>query len=144
MREEEKGMGERGGEAHKGTSQLPQTRTVRNSVRRGPKGSTLITDRRKCKNKGKTFKCHFLTTDTPLKAQVNTCCPEVNLLVGLLSYKEAVPHAFAGKWVLEGNQGPEKDACNVDTHSMGTRESGPLGILNLTEASERLKGCKKG
>lgn len=52
-----------------GTIQLPQARAVRNSVRRGPKGSTLITNRRKCKTRDKTL-CHFFATDMPFNVEV--------------------------------------------------------------------------
>lgn len=41
-------------------------------------------------------KCHFFATDIPFKAQVHTFCPQLSLLVGLLSHREASPHTEWG------------------------------------------------
>lgn len=85
-------------------------------------------------------KCHFFVTDIPFKAQVNTFCSQLNLLMGLLFHKEACPTCLTGKCDPTGYQGPEEDACNTDTHSTETRGSGPLGFSKVIEISETLEG----
>lgn len=60
--------------------------------------------------------------------------------VELLPHKEAYLTCLARKWVPVDYHGPEEDACDMDTHSTGTRGSGPLGFFKCIEISETLQG----
>lgn len=91
-------------------------------------GSTLINNKEKVQKQKQNVKRHLFATDVPLKAQVNTFCPQLNLFVGLLFHKEAHPTYGVEKWIPAGYQGPKEDACDVDTHSMRTRGSDLLAF----------------